>query len=94
MEFGPFGTSYPSLETGLVSLLLHCFHAPRCAHSLKHTKSIVLQPKNVEHHWICENDVNYQNIGAGNDRGAVWDGPGVVLPPSLLRVAHRPADMM
>lgn len=94
MEFGPFGTSYPSLETGLVSVLFACFHVPRCAHSLKHTKSIVLRPKNVEHHWICENDVNYENIRAGNDRGAVWDGPGVVLSPSSLRVAHRPADMM
>lgn len=92
MEFGPFGTSHTFLETGLVWVLLGLFS--RCAHSLQHTKSIVLQPKNVEHRRIHENDVNYERAGAGNDRGAVWDGPGVVLSPSSLRVAHRPADMM
>ena len=94
MEFGPFGSSSPSLETGLALVLFGCFHVPRCALSPKHTKSIVLHTINVEHHWICENNVNYENTGAGNDRGAVWDGPGVVLSPSSLHVAHRPADMM
>lgn len=49
MEFGPFGSSSPSLETGLLWVLLACFAVPRWAHSLKHTKSIVLQPDNVEH---------------------------------------------
>lgn len=92
MEFGPFLVpAPPSLETGLASALLACFHVPRCAHSLKHTKSIVLM-------WSITGSVRMmvitRTLERGNDRGAVWDGPRVLLSPCWLRVAHRPADMM
>lgn len=90
-NLGHFGTSFPVLGNGVSLGLVGLFS---CATLCSQPQTYKEHCSNVEHHWICENDGNYQSAAAGNDRGAVWDGPGVLLSPCWLRAAHRPADMM
>lgn len=81
MEFGPFVVpAPPSLETGLASTLLGCFHVPRCAHSLKHTKSIVLM-------WSITGSVRMMVITRTLERGGMTVGLFGMGPECFCRRA-------